>query len=456
MKAAQKPTSSVSEIMSNIRKQVREEIGPEQVSTKVAYNSQTSLGELINSAELKYINDQHAFSKQILNPASKRAGPLGKVIGKFKSKLYSLVRSVLIEYLEQESQYRANAVRFNNKSARYIDDRFLELSSKIDDAVGAIEEKLRHVQDESSASILSSENRTKDNLSPFIAELRAEVQSIRENSLGFNQRIETVESVSSGLERILSRLSNESREVKTASESDEALEISDTSYVLLENRFRGDESLITERLKIYPEVFKDAPGKVLEMGAGRGELQELFKKAGVESYGVDLDKAMVEEASQKGLPVEHGDAIAHLRTLEDQSLGGLIAIQVVEHLNINQLRELCELANKKLAKGAKVVFETINPRSLTALSSNYFRDPTHVFPQHPDTLAFTMELSGLKTNEVRFLSDVPDEVKLTEIPLESYMTPRWAHTVELMNKNVRKLNELLWAEQDFCVIAEKC
>ena len=104
--------------------------------------------------------------------------------------------------------------------------------------------------------------------------------------------------------------------------------------------------------------------------------------------------------------------------------------------------------------GGRVIFETINPRSLLALSSNYFRDLTHVWPLHPDTLSYAMNLAGLQVREVKYLSPVSEEAQLRPVAVEEYMTPRWALAVERLNSNFEQLNELLYGYQDYCVIAE--
>jgi O-antigen chain-terminating methyltransferase len=163
---------------------------------------------------------------------------------------------------------------------------------------------------------------------------------------------------------------------------------------------------------------------------------------------------MVEASTLAGFDARLGDGIAHLRSLNDRSLGGVIAIQVVEHLTKSQLEELMRLCASKVEKGGKIVFETINPRSVLALSSNYFRDPTHIWPLHPDTLAYIMSLSGLEIEEVKLLSPVSTSALLKDIPVEEYMTPRWAHAISLINHNFKQLNELLYGYQDYCVIAK--
>jgi SAM-dependent methyltransferase len=192
----------------------------------------------------------------------------------------------------------------------------------------------------------------------------------------------------------------------------------------------------------------------LEIGSGRGELLSQLVASGHKAYGVDMDPAMVASARAKGAQVFEGDGIAHLRSLGDKSLGGLIAVQVVEHLPRALLEELFRLAAQKVQPGGKVVFETINPRSLLALSSNYFRDPTHVWPLHPDTLEYAATLAGLKVKEIRLLSAIPAAAKLQPVAIDEDMPPRLAFAFGRVNENIAQLNDWLYGAQDYCIIAE--
>ena len=54
-----------------------------------------------------------------------------------------------------------------------------------------------------------------------------------------------------------------------------------------------------------------------------------------------------------------------------------------------------------------LVLETPNPESLLAGSVNFHRDPTHLRPVHPDTLAFLCESAGFADVEILRLSPVP-------------------------------------------------
>ena len=76
-----------------------------------------------------------------------------------------------------------------------------------------------------------------------------------------------------------------------------------------------------------------------------------------------------------------------------------------------------------------------------------------MFPQHPDTLKYIVSLAGLDVQEVRYLSPFPDEAKLIEIKDTGMLNVGSKQIINEMNHNFRQLNNLLYAEQDFCIVA---
>ena len=468
MEGTEKP--DIPAIMADIRKRVQGDIEAHKdrrlpfkaYSAESDVNGARKAGEMVHSEELRYLNVNHAFSLKLGldSITSHRAGIIGKFIVKAKKKFLGLIWDKLLkDYLLAEKEYNSNLVRFLNDLSKYVDARdasnFWELIRKVDYDVSKAVERVERISDEHSASMHALEKRVREASDSTAIELNCRITRVQGMAERHEQAIKTLEAVSGGLEAIIASLrpaeGGRSYEAASASSASDA----DFSYVLLENRFRGSESEIAKRLSIYPPVYSGQTKRVLEIGSGRGELQQLFASYGVPSYGVDYDEGMVEEARAKGLNVEQGDGIAHLLSLPDASLGGVIAIQVVEHLTNAQIKALLDLCYRKVAKGGRVVFETINPKSLLALSSNYFRDPSHVFPLHPDTLSFTMTLAGFRVIELRELSPVLPEALLKEISVEDYMTPRWALMIERLNANMRQLNGLLYGHQDYCIIAER-
>ncbi|MCB0332201.1 MAG: class I SAM-dependent methyltransferase [Bdellovibrionales bacterium] len=454
-------------LMAQIRQRVKEDTAQQEdsrpafrpESSEPGKGSKRKAGELLYSEELRYLNSNYSYSLRNNFDAltSHRPGIIGKVIVKVKRKLLSIIwDSLLKEYFEAEKEYQANVVRFLNDVSKYVDERdasnFWELIRKIDVDVTKAIERIERISDEQMGSIRSSERRVFDALDEALASLRGSIEGLTGSVQKHDVGLRELESVASGLEGIIAKLGRDS--VPHAEEAGESKSVPDYSYLMLENRFRGSEEAIKNHLKIYPPIFQNATAPILEIGSGRGELLELFGEGGKEAYGVDIDHAMVEAACAKGLRAELGDGIAHLRSLSPNSLGGVIAIQVVEHLTQAQLEELFELVASRVVSGGKAVFETINPQSVMALSSNYFRDPTHVFPLHPDTLSYTMKLAGLPTPKVTKISPVPQEAQLKPLPVESYMTPRWAFVIERLNWNFDRLNDLLYGHQDYFIEVE--
>jgi SAM-dependent methyltransferase len=410
-------------------------------------------GELLYSEDLRFLNVHHATGL-VLNPdsvATHRKGIIGKVIVRVKRKVRTIVWDLLKDHVAAEREFQGHLIRYLNDVSKYVDARdatnFWELIRKIDVDVARCIERIERVQDDVRAEI--------ERLRSIVPEgEQARVTILAERVNEQHHTIKVLDSVVRGLEGIVARFPVKSRITEASVQNSSGETSSGYSYLLLENRFRGSEAEIADRVGRYVEFFRGSLLPVLEVGPGRGELLTLLREAGVRSYGVDLDQSMVETSLNRGLEVLYGDGIAHLRSLDDRSLGGLVAIQVVEHLPREVLEEFCRLAAQKVVARGKIIFETINPQSLMALSSNYFRDPTHVFPQHPDTLRYTMELSGLTQCAVQYLSPVPVEAQLQELPSFEFLSPQGVSAVQHLNQVIQQLNKLIYGYQDFCVVAE--
>lgn len=405
------------------------------------------MNENLQLKELDYLNREHVFPMRLLQGAASSTAPLG-VFARFKNLVRSKLRRFLLgEYLSSQVEFQANLVRVLNELNKVRDSRLFTMD------------------DYYRASLLSVEKQFQDTLQSYTQDLKQQIATLATNDQVQSSELKTLDAVTRGLERIIGRWSApESSPENSLGNSEQAVPPQTTSpsynYLLLENRYRGSEQEISERLLPYLTVFQNASNTstnqkpILEIGSGRGELQQLFRNAEINSYGIEINRAMHEHCQQKTLDVRLENAISHLETLSDKSLAGLIAIQVVEHLPQQVLSQLLSLTESKVQKGGRVVIETINTESLVALGHNYFRDPSHIFPLHPDTMCYLMELAGLQVLEVRKLSPYPLGAMLQTIPVQDYMPPRWIETVNTLNRNFSQLNSLLYGYQDYCVIAQ--
>jgi O-antigen chain-terminating methyltransferase len=234
----------------------------------------------------------------------------------------------------------------------------------------------------------------------------------------------------------------------------------DYQYVGFEDEFRGSDAAIEARLSAYVPIFAGAAGPVLDLGCGRGEMLAALTAAGVRAKGVDVNGAMIAIARDRGLDAVEGDALLALQATADDSLGGIVATQVVEHLEPSYLLRLLDTAGRKLAPGAPIVIETINAACWLAFFSSYIRDLTHVRPIHPDTLQYLLRANGFERVRLQYSAPVPDHMKMmmVDVPpsLREADDPASAalrSIAHAVSANALILNNLLFTHMDYAAIA---
>ncbi len=206
-------------------------------------------------------------------------------------------------------------------------------------------------------------------------------------------------------------------------------------YALFEERFRGSPEEIARGQRFYLEFLKDLPGPVLDVGCGRGEFLALLRASGIRGSGLEVNPVSVEACRRAGLDVEAGDALERLSARPEGRLGAVVAFQVVEHWPPEAIFRFLQLARRALAPGGRIIAETINADSLSALRAFYL-DPTHVRPVSPQALRFLAEAAGFADARIEFRSPLPPDERLEE-----------------RSENEKRLNALLFGPQDYALIA---
>lgn len=212
--------------------------------------------------------------------------------------------------------------------------------------------------------------------------------------------------------------------------------IPESVYAIFEERFRGSPEEVTEKQKHYLPFLSNLPGPVFDAGCGRGEFLRLLKDEGIPSRGVDSSGLAARTCRAAGLDVQQADAIDALAAAGDASLGGVVALQVVEHWPAAATFRFLVEARRALAPGGVAIVETINTNSLAAMNAFYL-DPTHVRPVPPEALRFLFDAAGFRELRVEYLSPLPASGRLEE-----------------RSENDARLNSILFGPQDYAVIGQ--
>jgi len=219
-------------------------------------------------------------------------------------------------------------------------------------------------------------------------------------------------------------------------------------YFAFEERYRGDEADTREKQQAYVDYFRDRQD-VVDLGCGRGELLDLLRAAGIKARGVELGTDQILLCQEKGLDVVQQDLFTFLESTPDESLGGIFSAQVIEHMTASDQLRYVALAYQKVKPGSPVIFETINPQCVYALVRNFFLDPTHIRPVHPETLQFAMDSCGFRNVELRF-SSRPTELHVPKLSLDGNPPG-----LEAFNAGIERVNGLLYGYQDYAAIGWK-
>lgn len=299
-------------------------------------------------------------------------------------------------------------------------------------------------------------------------DLRAAMDAVRTSAEHISKRLDELEADIGGL-GTRDRLANVERSVRTlrdraesgAPSTESAAPTRDRShqveraldYFDFENRFRGTEEEIRARQATYVEEFRDVQGPVVDLGCGRGEFLELLSAAGIQSYGIDRHPDMVARSKEKGIDAREEDALAHLASVREGTLGGVFSAQMIEHLEIRDVPGFFELAADALAPGGRLVVETINPESLIVFASAFYVDLGHLRPLHPLTLRFLAEKTGFTDVRTEYFSPPPEDARPAEISNTGHSL--LDEVVEAVNENFRRVDRLVFGPQDYALIATR-
>ena len=332
-----------------------------------------------------------------------------------------------------ENQKRGFFNKFFSKPKGEISEKFLELNHDINELMTLQDKEWDAYANNHSTMVFKS-------LQWKMEKLEAEysnVKTLLSNFITFEK----------SLERLIASIDEKTGE-KTGVNRLQAIkeQLSTYQYPDFEQRFRGDEETVKEKLKQYLPYFSHRD-HILDIGCGRGEFLELLQQEGKQAQGIDISDSMLRIAMEKGLKCRESDALQYLKQQSARSWEGVFSSQVVEHLQPDYLRDMVLESFRVLKENSPIVLETVNPLSIFALSNIYFLDVTHQKPLHPEFMRYLVESSGFSDVNIIYGEELKDE-QLEETSPEN-------QSAREFNTNVDKLNKLLYSSPVYAVTGTK-
>jgi len=324
---------------------------------------------------------------------------IGEVRSRLKERLREQKHEILGEISETEEQIRDEVTELAAQVKAEIAEEVREqIRAELTEFVPQLKAEIaREVEERLRAEVTAAVTQLKAEISEEVgAQVRAEVaKQVQSALLAMDTDIENRAWLAKVLEgRVLRGASGAVVHLNSPSSN------TGVNYFAFEDHFRGSREEIKERQRVFVHYFEGC-SNVLDIGCGRGEFLELMRDEGIGARGVDLDETMVEFCRSRGLEVELNDAVSYLEHLEDESLDGVFIDQVVEHLEVAYFIKLLHLIYKKIAFDGYIVVETVNILNPGALS-NFYIDPTHIWPVHPELLKFLTDQAGFRGTSITF------------------------------------------------------
>lgn len=219
---------------------------------------------------------------------------------------------------------------------------------------------------------------------------------------------------------------------------------SDVLYRRLEDALRGGEAHVREDVEPYA-VLAANHQPVLDVGCGRGEFLALCHERSIKARGVDTNERSVSDLRERGLNVTLAAIPECFASIEDGSLGSVLAMHVVEHLPTDALFALFRESARVMRTGGLLMIETPNAESMAMSAGDFWRDPTHIAPRHPAALTVLAREHGFAIDDIRAIHELPEG---TRIAIHDGDPPE-------LQRVIHAVNDRLFAPQDLRLIVRK-
>ncbi len=239
----------------------------------------------------------------------------------------------------------------------------------------------------------------------------------------------------------------------------------DDFYQRFEDRFRGSEAAILERLRsryekdlgnLKSSLGQGATPLHLDLGSGRGELLDLTRSLGFQAIGVDSNRAACERTRKRGHHAIHGDCLRYLCDVPSDSLTLVTSLHMIEHCPSSYFWQVFGEVARSLKKNGVFLVETPSLYSLWASARQFYLDPTHDRPVHPEFMRFMAEDSGFASTRILEFDPVQSDER-SDLNRLLYAVkdqePSSPPKAKLAGKELRGLDKWLYGPMDVALWA---
>ena len=136
--------------------------------------------------------------------------------------------------------------------------------------------------------------------------------------------------------------------------------------------------------------------RVVEVGPGRGATAKLLREWGVRDYlAIDVCEEYVSDLTAQGFDCRLADdaAVTLTQSVPDRSCDYILAIDVLEHMELDACRLLLAASKKKLAVGGKLIVQVPNSSAPFGVNT-HLADPTHLLAFNDVRLVSLLRSAG--------------------------------------------------------------
>lgn len=149
------------------------------------------------------------------------------------------------------------------------------------------------------------------------------------------------------------------------------------------------------------EKYYKNPGKILDLGCGRGDYLKTFRDLGLESYGTDISHEAPNYA--EGIPVVVSDLENDDLPYQEVEFDFIFSKSVIEHMQ-DPMR-LLTYSHQRLKQGGTAVILT--PSWEHNYKGAFYIDHTHVTPFTRASLEDALKIAGYKNVRVCYFYQLP-------------------------------------------------